>query len=191
MIRSNLILILLISPLVIYGQQKNCNSNPRRAIPCNAQLTQTINDTTLTILKSGCDYLSYDSSANGIWKVFLSDSTLLEISSLKNGKRNGPSITYFKNGQIKSRSEYKDNLLHGNYVSFYDNGKENGKGIYKTNNRNLELFTGTWKEYWDNGNLAHLYSQKDNSWYDPDESFWNQDGIEITKEHFKKMWDCN
>ena len=56
--------------------------------------------------------------------------------------RNGKLLDYYENGDIFSKSNYKDGSLDGLYEEFHPNGKLASKGKYKKNNK-----VGTWFDY--------------------------------------------
>ena len=42
--------------------------------------------------------------------------------SIKDGKKHGPYVTYWDNGQLSSKGTYKDNMREGPWVFYTDNG---------------------------------------------------------------------
>ena len=43
----------------------------------------------------------------------------------------GISTTYYDNTQLLNRSEYLEGLLHGDHVTFYENGELKSRGAYE------------------------------------------------------------
>ena len=46
-------------------------------------------------------------------------------------KKNGVVKTYYDNGQLESRTNYKDSKLNGLHESWYENGKPRESTMYK------------------------------------------------------------
>jgi antitoxin component YwqK of YwqJK toxin-antitoxin module len=69
------------------------------------------------------------------------------VMDVKDGKKNGKVVFYFKDGKKKSESNYDRGRITGKYV-FYDG---NGKVLYETN---LKNGTGMTKDYTEDGKLA-------------------------------------
>ena len=53
--------------------------------------------------------------------------------SFKDGKKDGPWVSYWENGQLSDQGTYKDGKLHGPWVSYWENGNvwEKYTGTYK------------------------------------------------------------
>ena len=75
---------------------------------------------------------------------------------LKNGKKEGPWVSYHKNGQISSKGAFKNGWKEGHWVTYYDNGQLETKGDYKN-----VRFEGPWVVYHDNGQLMSKGTYKD------------------------------
>jgi hypothetical protein len=69
-------------------------------------------------------------------------------SSFRNGKRDGPWVTYFDSGQLKVKGTYKDGKRDGLWVSYHDNGQLFQKGSYKDDNAD-----GPWLGYMKDGKV--------------------------------------
>jgi antitoxin component YwqK of YwqJK toxin-antitoxin module len=50
---------------------------------------------------------------------------------IKDGKWNGPWVSYHKDGQLDFKANYKDGKLHGPVVFYDENGQVSSKGTYK------------------------------------------------------------
>ena len=179
------------------GQSKDCNTYYKYVeVECILIAYKHINDTFLSVAPKGCNYFLFDSTANGQWKIYSADTTtLLEIVSIKNGQRNGTNIAYYKNGQIESKSIFKDGNLNGGYISFDETGKTLLFGSFITELENGHLkdfyFIGTATLYWDNGNVARIITHKDKNSYNENTKYWGKDGNEIDYQKFNKLWyDC-
>ena len=68
--------------------------------------------------------------------------------NIKNGKKEGPWLSYYSNGQLSSKGEYKNGDLEGPWLSYYSNGQLSSKGEYK--NGDLE---GPWVSYYSDGSV--------------------------------------
>ena len=51
--------------------------------------------------------------------------------SIKDGKKHGPYVTYWDNGQLMSKGTHKDGRKDGPWVTYFENGKLYDKGTYK------------------------------------------------------------
>ena len=72
------------------------------------------------------------------------------------GKQEGPSMFYYKNGQLKQKKTYKDGKEHGPSVQYYENGQLYSEGNYLTTGEDIHKDGqeyGLWKFYWENGQL--------------------------------------
>lgn len=184
-----LIILTVFIPTVSFGQSKYCNSvySPATVIPCTLTAYKKVDDTLFSTAPTKCNTFLFDSTANGQWKIYSADTTtLLEIISIKNGKRHGINIDFYSNGQIQSKAEYKNGKLNGEYITFFETGKINWKGYFKNDD-----FTGTETDYWDNGNVASQTTFKNgNAPYDKTK-YWDKDGKVIDRQKFNKLWyDC-
>ncbi len=175
-----------------HGQSK-CDIVSYKFNPASCHLTvaKKVNDTIITFLPKNCNVYNFDSTANGQWKIYSSDTTtLLEIVTIKSGKRQGTEIKFYSNGKIESK--YDNNT--GYYISFESNGKLSEEGYYKKQIVNdghdtINVLDGTRFWYWDNGNIACKVILKDGKYNK--EMHWDKDGNIIDKQKFQKLWfDC-
>ena len=60
---------------------------------------------------------------NGKWKGYYKTGELKEISSWKNGTREGKWREYYKNGELKVIGSFKDDKIDGERRKYYQNGK--------------------------------------------------------------------
>ena len=61
----------------------------------------------------------------------LKNKTYMKIDTLGNWIYNGISKSYYKNGQLKSKGNFKNNKQDGQWRSYYDNGRLKSKVYYK------------------------------------------------------------
>lgn len=72
-------------------------------------------------------------------------------------KKNDVIETYYDNGQLESRSNYKDDKLNGLYETWYKNGQLKARGIYKD-----DKLEGLWEIWYLNGQLmSRTYYEND------------------------------
>ena len=71
-----------------------------------------------------------------------------EQGTFKNGKKEGPWVDYWENGQLKMKGDYRDRGREGSWVSYWENGQLEMKGDYK--NGKTE---GPWVGYNEDGTV--------------------------------------
>ena len=71
-----------------------------------------------------------------------------EQGTFKNGKKEGPWVDYWENGQLKMKGDYRDRGREGPWVSYWENGQLEMKGDYK--NGKTE---GPWVGYNEDGTV--------------------------------------
>ena len=82
--------------------------------------------------------------------------------TFKNGKKDGPFVDYWDNGQLESQGTYKNGKMDGPYVSYHDNGQFRAKGTLKDGKRE-----GPWVVYkkdgtvWDKELMEQFYFNQD------------------------------
>ena len=81
-----------------------------------------------------------------------------EQGTIRNGKKEGPWVYYYSNGQLSYKVTYKDNKKEGRWVHYYFlNGQVSSRGDYKDGKKD-----GTWVYYHSNGQLSYKVTYKDN-----------------------------
>ena len=100
----------------------------------------------------------------------------LERGELEDGKKEGPWVFYFANGQLWRKGAYKDGKQEGPWVFYSDNGQLYRKGVYKDGKHE-----GPWVSYHDNGQLWRKGAYKNGKQEGPHISY-NIDGSIDTKE---------
>lgn len=63
-------------------------------------------------------------------------------------KRCGEWLTYYENGQLKSRISYIDGREHGVWEAFFEDGKRSSVGQFYNGSK-----FGIWKYYYPNGDI--------------------------------------
>ena len=74
--------------------------------------------------------------------------TGIEQGTFKNGKKEGPWVNYWDNGQLRLKGDYRDRGREGPWVSYWENGQLEMKGDYK--NGKTE---GPWVGYNEDGTV--------------------------------------
>lgn len=70
---------------------------------------------------------------------------LLNYIEYKDGKRDGTKTTYYKNGQIRLKAEFKNDLLNGKLIGWNEYGQKLIEVQYKNDKENGEM-----REWYDN-----------------------------------------
>ena len=81
-------------------------------------------------------------------KPFTGKVTGINRGKVKNGKAEGEWLSYYENGQLKYKINYKDGKAEGEWLWYYENGQLEMKGNYKDGK-----FEGQWLNYDENGKL--------------------------------------
>ena len=84
---------------------------------------------------------------------------------LKNGKKEGPWVSYHENGQLLSKFNYKNGKMEGPWVSHHDNGQIGSEGDFKNGKPD-----GPWVYYHKNGQLETKATYKNGKEEGPYES---------------------
>jgi len=66
----------------------------------------------------------------------------------RNGKEDGPWVSYYKNGQLFEKGTYKGGKNDGPWVSYWDDGQLEEKGTFKNGERD-----GPWFRYYSDGTV--------------------------------------
>jgi antitoxin component YwqK of YwqJK toxin-antitoxin module len=92
-------------------------------------------------------YSAADSSKIGA-KEFYDNGSVKVDMKYKEGKRNGPTYSYYKDGKPWSLNTFENDELHGPYQTWHENGQLYYDGKYEHNRK-----VGTWKFYNPSGDL--------------------------------------
>jgi len=90
--------------------------------------------------------------------------------TFRRGKKHGPSVWYYENGQLEMKGTYKDGKPEGPFVFYHENGQLRGKETWKDGERE-----GPWVRYHQNGQLWKKGIYKDGKREGP-WVFYNEDG---------------
>jgi hypothetical protein len=96
-----------------------------------------------------------------------------------NNKKDGPWVNYYRNGQLHREGTFKNGKKDGPWVGYYDNGQLYAEGTYKNGQRE-----GPWVEYHYNGQLESEGTYKDGEQDGPWVSY-NDNGRVLDTETFK------
>ena len=101
--------------------------------------------------KELCEELEYkDDYLNGkTLKEYYKDGKLKSISNYSNGKLHGKKENYFENGKISTITYYNEDKLDGKKQKFYESGNLEFEGYYTKNN-----MSGIWKWYDQDGKIV-------------------------------------
>ena len=80
----------------------------------------------------------------------------VKAGKIVNGKRDGEWIKYHKNGEVASKTNYVNGVLHGESWGWYDNKKLRHNSVYK--NGKFDEYSSY---YHKNGQLAYKFKYKD------------------------------
>ena len=93
-----------------------------------------------------------------------------EQGKIKNGKKEGPWVTYWTNGRVWVKGDYKNGEREGPWVFYYDNGQLHMKGDFKNGEEEGPLVV-----YYENGRLSfkgnYKNGEKDGPWV-----YYHEDG---------------
>lgn len=108
-------------------------------------------------MKNGLDKIFYD---DGSLKVFATYITFRQNGQVYE-RKSGESKYFYKNGQIESFGNFKNDIISGKWQSYFENGNIKIIVIFKEDNGKHCDFT----EYYENGNLRAkgIYSDYPNS----------------------------
>ena len=90
------------------------------------------------------------------WSGQLKNKTYTKIDTLGNWIYHGVSESYYKNGQLKSKGNFKDNKQDGLWKWYYDDGQLKSKVNYKDGKED-----GLSDFYYKNGQLKQKANSKD------------------------------
>ena len=89
--------------------------------------------------------------------------------TFKDGKPDGLTTHWYKNGQKKIEETYNDGKNEGKYTSWYENGQKKKEETYKDGQRD-----GAWTQWRANGQKEYEGTYKDGELIS--EKYWNEDG---------------
>lgn len=81
----------------------------------------------------------------------------IQMEDLFYGNLNSKRVHYFRNGNVESITELKDDKYEGHHTSFYQSGQKKEEGIYIN-----DLKNGVWSTFYSNGNRKMIETYKGN-----------------------------
>jgi hypothetical protein len=95
------------------------------------------------------------------------------------GKRNGPWIRLFENGEVSLQIGYQDGQRHGPWIQWHPNGRKWKEGAYNGGREH-----GTWKGWYKNGRQAYIHEYDNDSptghWI-----HWDENGYKVEEATFR------
>ena len=91
----------------------------------------------------------------GEWLTYYKNGEVKEKSNFKDDKQEGESLRYYKSGELKNKNNWKDGKLEGERLYYYKNGQLWRKNNYKDGKLKGEEF---W--YYESGELEYKYNYK-------------------------------
>jgi hypothetical protein len=91
---------------------------------------------------------------------FTGEVTGKRQGSIKDGKKDGPWVHYYDNGQLCWKGTYKDGKRDGPWVEYYDNGQLWLKGTYKDGKKRTVIFRRNLQEREENRSLDQLQQRR-------------------------------
>jgi antitoxin component YwqK of YwqJK toxin-antitoxin module len=95
----------------------------------------------------------------GQWKIYDEHGVLREINYYKNGKLNGPQITFDSAGNVFTRANRFEDKFVDSFKLFYANGQIKTENWFDSVGRSQ----GVYKAYHDNGKLSLIGRDVDNN----------------------------
>jgi len=159
---------------------------------------------------------------HGEWKIFqgfpwsakFDKNKVISIENFENGKRDGPLISYYRNGKKSQDGLYKDDKAYGLWTYYSPDGKESSELIYKDGKQDgllIDWYENGQKKlerpfkdgkqdglftYWYKNGLKERQGKLKDGKRDGLWTNWHNDGVKKEEEIFKndekissKCWD--
>jgi len=94
-----------------------------------------------------------DGKKHGPWVFHWANGQLMTKGTLIDGKEVGPWVFYNKDGTVWHQTTYKDGKQHGPWVEYHKNGQLREKGTYKDGKRD-----GPWVGYKKDGTVDEYFT---------------------------------
>ncbi len=123
--------------------------------------------------------LNENEKRDGVWEAYYKDGDLKSKGEYKNGEKEGVWEAYYKDGDLKSKGEYKNGEKEGVWEGYYKNKQLMRKGEYKNGKEE-----GVWEQYYENRQLELKGEYKNGK----EEGVWEEytwDGQLMRKEEYK------
>ena len=89
--------------------------------------------------------------AEGTWKYYNDNGTLLSVGNFKNNNLTGEYTSYHKNGDVESIYHYVNDTLSGYFVAYHQNGRMSVQGMFKDGEQHDE-----WRYYFPNQTIKAI-----------------------------------
>ncbi len=110
---------------------------------------------------------------------FTGNVTGKKQGSFRNGKKEGPWVSYHENGQFGGKGTFKDGKEDGSWVYYHENGKVSMKLTYVEGK-----LDGPFVSYYENGRLQEQGTLKDGKREGPYVNYW-ENGKLVVKGTYK------
>lgn len=98
-----------------------------------------------------------DSIRDGVSEKFDAEGNLASRQEYRNGILHGERLIFDGGGQIQVREQYQNGEFEGPYQYYYPSGQVEMEGTYRSN-----VMVGDWKRYYENGQLREIVHFEDN-----------------------------
>ena len=93
-------------------------------------------------------------------KIIKYRSNGIKVTKFNIGENNyDKTMVFYKSGKPKQEKNYKNGSLNGNLISYWENGNVHTRGQYRRNYR-----VGTWETFNKKGKLIHSENHKNKNW---------------------------
>lgn len=161
--------------------------------PCSAQIHQKVEtwyDNHKHIRKELYFVLKNKPSVlDSIYTSYFHNGRVKVKGNYRNNKANGLWVYFYENGEVKMRGLLRDNLNEGLWTFYFENGNPIMEGQMEKGKKE-----GEWKYFYENGNLKtsgiYLHDQKDGYWnyYFEDGGFKAQADFEKGRGVYKEFY---
>ncbi len=129
--------------------------------------SQPVVDQSKLVARSGIVYLiesdgTSEHPFSGDSVSYYTNGQLRSKASLKGGRANGPAMSYYENGQLSSQITFKDGKQEGSWTLYYENGQLSLKGNYIDGKED-----GIWEKYREDGRIDFRKTYKDGELLSP------------------------
>ncbi len=97
-----------------------------------------------------------DTLLNGICKNYTPDGYLESVYTYVDGKKEGPGVTYYNNGKLRTKVSFRNNKLNGTVRMYYKSGE-----LYRVTNYREGKAEGMRISYYKNGKVMSEVPYKD------------------------------
>ena len=120
-----------------------------------------------------------DQKKDSTWLYFEKEGWMSLRESYEEGKRKGPSISYYPSGAVAVEQFFNDDMENGAFVQYYSNGNKEAEGLYLSGNYN-----GNYTYYYESGKKMHsgefINGKRNGMWI-----FYNENGSIRSIVHYK------